>query len=493
MPHLARSTRLALFALFAGNATAFAQAASDAKPPESTPPIPPSDSPAPPPSTVAASTIEAPASPAPKVNPESPIASGPVPLKGKWATTLYGFAELDAIHDSTQSFQEPAGNGAVQRDGSFGSEHGRTMFGIRNSRIGFKINSPDYDGVKASGIVEMDFTGNQPSNPPATTEAAFFNNSAFRVRHMAMKLETPVVDLLFGQYWELFGWQSYFHPNTVQIQGVPGEIFSRTPQARVSKTIKTEPVNVDIAIAASRPPQRDAELPDGQAGLRLMVNGWKGLHTAGSTGTSVDALALGVSGAVRRFVLPALAAAPASTKAKTGWGVSIDALLPIIPASMENRANALTFTGSFVTGTGISDLYAGLTGGLPSPSYPAPAMGAAIAAPVDPGLVEFDAGGGLHTIDWTSYILGLQYYLPPAGKIWVAANYSHMKSGNIDSAWANTTARVFKQSEWFDGNLFWDATPAARFGVEYAHYRQTYGDGVEGTNHRVQFSSFYLF
>jgi hypothetical protein len=178
---------------------------------------------------------------------------------------------------------------------------------MRNSRVGFKLAAPEVGEFKASAQVEMDFLGNQPSD---ASEAQIFTNPAVRVRHYFLKIEDPYVDFLFGQTWQLFGWQGSFHPNTVQIQGVPGEVFGRAPQARLSHTFKTDPVNVEIAVAASRSPQRNSEVPDGQGGLRFMVNGWKGLRTAGSTGTSADALAIGVSGVVRRFSVPEYNSAP---------------------------------------------------------------------------------------------------------------------------------------------------------------------------------------
>lgn len=69
------------------------------------------------------------------------------------------------------------------------------------------------------------------------TRRHFWSSPTFRVRHMALKLETPVVDLLGGQYWALFSGASAFAPATVQIQGVPGQVFSRAAQFRLSKTI----------------------------------------------------------------------------------------------------------------------------------------------------------------------------------------------------------------------------------------------------------------
>ena len=51
-----------------------------------------------------------------------------------------------------------------------------------------------------------------------------------RIRHAMFRVETPVVDVLVGQYWHLFGWQDGYHPNTTEIQGVPGTaLLARAP------------------------------------------------------------------------------------------------------------------------------------------------------------------------------------------------------------------------------------------------------------------------
>jgi len=427
----------------------------------------------------------------------APLESGPQPVQSKWQTNFYGFVELDAIHDSTQAalttINDSQGNGALARPGSYPASNGQTLFGARNSRIGFKLDAPASDGLKASAVLEMDFLGNQPTS--TASQAALIGNPAFRIRHMALKLENPIADVLLGQYWQLFGWQAAFHPNTVEIQGVPGQVYSRAPQARLSRTIKTDPVNVDVALAAARPVSRNSQVPDGQGGLKLTLNHWRGLHTAGSTGTAVDGLAVAVSGVARHFILPGFYGYGHSRT--NGWGVSIDALVPIIPATMTKRANALTVTGSFVTGSGISDLYTGLTGGVTFPAPPNPDMVTpppTYPADIDNGMVTFDANGKIHTIDWQSFIVGAQYYLPPTGKIWLSANYSAMKSNNA-ARYTNTAglSKIFVKSYWADANVFCDVTAAVRVGAEYAYFHQTYADGVAAKSTRLQFSGFYLF
>ncbi len=424
----------------------------------------------------------------------SPVSvGGPPSVLSKFSARFYGFVELDAIEDSTQSFSELAGNGLIQRD-NYAADHARTTFGARNSRLGFKIGGPGSDEVKTSGIVEMDFLGNQPGNPPSVSEGSYFTSPTFRIRHMALKVETPVIDILAGQYWELFGWQSYFDPNTVEIQGLPGQVYSRSPQLRLSHVFKSDDVNFELAAAASRPPQRDSGVPDVQAGLRVLANHWQGFHTAGGTGSSLDAAGIGLSGVFRHFAVAEFSAAPRDSVQKNGWGISIDGLIPVIPATKSGHANALTLTGSFVTGSGISDLYTGLTGGIgfPSLSNPTKATPApTYTADIDNGLVTYDSIGNLHTIDWQSFIIGVQYYLP-IEEVWLSANYSRMHSGNIASYGADPS-KVFTDSNWYDGNLFWDMNGSARFGLEYAHFQQKYADDKRANNDRVQLSAFYIF
>jgi len=476
--------------------------APPAAPPEAVPPPPP-----PPP-------VVAPPPPPPPAPP--PPAPTTFTIGSKFATTLYGFVEFDSIYDSTQSFNDLPGNGNIVHDTPtttrFGAHNGRTQFGVRNSRLGFRFKGPETENIKSSAQAEMDFIGNQPlgqPNPvgtPPVTEAAFFNNPTFRVRHFMLKMETPVVDLLAGQYWELFGWQSYFHPNTVQLQGVPGQIYSRTPQLRLSKVIKTDAVNIEVAIAALRPPQRDSAIPDGQAGIRLLINHLKALHTAGGTGTAVDPAGIGISGVGRHFRIPEFAATPKTTRDINSFGISADLLMPIVPAQTVNDGNALTLNASFVYGQSIADLYTGLTGGLTFPALPAPAMGPTPTYPqdVDNGLVAFTPDGVLHALRWWSIIAGLQYYFPTPMRMWVTANYSHMKSPNID-VFADTANGVslaaqpglknalWNQSDWFEGCYFIDATGAIRFAADYSYYRQKYLDGITATNQSVRFSAWYIF
>src|SRR6476620_11138284 len=139
-----------------------------------------------------------------------------------------------------------------------------------------------------------------------------------------------------------------------------------------------------------------------------------------------------------------------------------------------DRKNALSVNAEFTTGTGIADLYTGLTGGALFPTLPNP--GNLDPAPlyrpnVDAGMVTFDADGNLKTIDWRAIVVGVQYYLPVwDGRLWVSGNYSQLKSNNIVSLTPeNSRGGVFYWQEYYDANAYAALTPAVQLGRSAAH------------------------
>ena len=410
----------------------------------------------------------------------------------RWSVTFYGFAELDTIWDSLQGPNDLLGNVTLPRAGTYAASHDQFTLSVRNSRLGFRIGAPDLGWLKSSAQIELDFLGNQPSG---ITEAAFFNNPGIRVRHLYFNAKTPIVDVLVGQTWALFGWQSYFFPATVGIQGLPGQIFNRTAQVRLSKAVHFSPdLGMEFAIAALRPPERAGGVPDGQAGIKLVIPARKAYRTISATQPVLDAMAIGVSGALRRLAVPAFEPNATTDATTTGWGVSVDVLLPIIAASSTSHDNALAFTGSYVRGAGTSDLYTGLSGpafpALPNPGHvtPAPTYNASI----DQGLVGFDSDGNLHPVSWQSFMLGLQYWFPGDTGLWVSANYNHLQSFNATTL-AHGSRTVFVKSQYASGALWWDAAKPLRVGLEFAWLKQDFVDPGPSVDRRVQLSAWYYF
>jgi hypothetical protein len=444
---------------------------------------------------------------------------------GKWSTTVYGFVEMDAIHDSTQSFTEVAGGTSIARNYSntqlglsnYAAANGQTVFSVRNSRLGFRLGGAPLGDVHTSAVIEMDLLGAQTAASYST-----FPSPTMRLRHAYAKVETPIVDVLFGQTWALFGWQNVYHPNTVEIQGVPGELYSRVPQVRISKTVASSAVTFEVAVAALRPPSPASQIPEGQGGIRLAVNPWTGMTTNGATGTNLQPLSIAVTGDYRHFEVPNVPfdgpldasgnptpnPLPNGSSHVDSAAVAIDAFVPVIPATKSSRGNSLSLNGELVTGYGMADLYSNLTGGVTFPNVPlAGLQGINYPANINNGLVVLDnVNFNLHPIQWTSYLVGVQYYLPGLdGRAWISGNYSHMESGNTKyyALYATTAnqlvsnyalASTVRASEsWYDVNLFADVAPGVRVGAEYAYFSDKYVDGFTAPNTRFQVSGWYIF
>jgi hypothetical protein len=422
----------------------------------------------------------------------------------KLKTTLYGYLEGNYKYDSTQTCLEFCGNSQVQRPGTYRGNHGRTIFSARDSRLGIRIAAPAEHGIRVSGVLETDFFG-----PTATTEQGTYVNPVLRIRTSYLKFETPVLDVLIGQQWTLFGWQPVFVSASVQYPGLPGETFERTPQLRLSKTIKSDAVTTEIAVAANRPPQQDSATPEGVAGLRLSFNNWLGQHTAYMAYSALQPASVAISADVRRFRIPELLATPHSGISRTGGGVAFSAYLPIIPATKASKDNALALNGELSITSGMADDYSGVGGaGTANAAIPAAMPGGATtayAANFDAGLAAIDASGNVELIKWLAYLVSLEFY--PAGtggRLGLVANYGHMQSSNATSvgtasaaatpaAAAAAAARIRDHEDYFELGVFVDPTRATRIAASGSLYNDVYGDNVAAKNYAVIMSGWLFF
>lgn len=405
------------------------------------------------------------------------------PVYGKrsdWFIEPYGYARMDAIGDSTQSFEDGIQPNLIARAGTYRGDHQRITFTARDSRFGIYIAAPELHGVKTHAQLELDFFGLAPTDARRHDVAVF---GPLRLRHAFFKMETSVIDVVAGQTFSVFGWNGSYYPASAAFLGVPGQLYHRDPQVRLEKTIDAGSVEIVAAAAAVRPGQRDSGVPDVQGGLKIAFNGWTGASMQGFGRPSVAPLSIGVSGMYRWFEVPAFRPEPASEAlTTTGYGIAAQALIPVIPAStIEDRGNALTLTGEFSTGTGIADMYTGMDGGsrfplLPNPNMAQPAL--IYQANVDPGLVTIDRNWDVAPINWRAFVAGLQYYLPiGGGRVWLAGIYSRIWSDNIKELTpAPSWGGVFTKMEYIDGTLGVDITPALVFGLSFQTVKQTFGD-----------------
>jgi hypothetical protein len=479
---------------------AFAQGNGPINEPDDDPATPASDAAAP---KAAASTppSAAPAAPLPAAPEANPPPMGEcrhlsVDANG-WKVGVCGYVALNAMHDSTQGMGAGISGTQVSRPGTYAGDHDQTQFTARDSRINVEAVAPATHGVEASGLIQMDFTGVMPSE---TTEQDSYIFGTPRLRIAVMRLHTPVLDLTVGQYHDLFGWGgSGFFPATLGFLGVPGEIYHRNPQVRLSKTAHSAAVDVEAALAAVRPAQKGGGLPDGEAGLRLAFNKWTGAGAQAYNQPGIVPAQIGVSGVARRYRVADFLARPADPNTAYGWGFAANVVIPVIPRSdNEDRSNGLTLTAEFSTGSGIADLYTGMTGGLlfPTLANDQGLMPPPVYTPnIDPGILTYDGNGELKTANWQAVVIGLQYYLPIAGgRVWISGIYSQSKSNNIVKLTPiPDRGVVYYKSEYEDVSLFTAVTDAVQLSASFQTVRQIYGDRATARNNRIEFGSHFFF
>jgi hypothetical protein len=410
-----------------------------------------------------------------------------------WDVTLYGYVALNIMQDSTQSFGTASGNQIIQRRGTPRGNNGQAQGTARDSRIGLRLAPPLLGSVRASVNIETDF--NAPP-PIEYTEANSVTNAGLRMRHYYMKVESPVVDFIAGQYHDLFGWGGNgFYPSTLAFLGITGEIYHRKPQIRLSKRVGSD-IELEVAGAALAPVQKNGGFPDVEAGVRLAFNNWTGVRQQGYGQPAVGGAGLGVSGIGRHFEVANYIENPSTTVPGTGYGVAANLFLPIIPASSaKSRGNSLSFVGEYSRGTGISDMYSDLTGGLLFPALPNsmdrmdPTNPPPVYTPnIDSGIVTFDGDRRLRTANWEGFVLNLEYYLPIAGgRVWVAATHSEIRSTNIKDitplpGWGG----IYTNSWYNDATLFIAITDQIQVGGAFQRTHQWLGDGVTATNYRSE-------
>ena len=84
---------------------------------------------------------------------------------GEWQTRIYGFGELDFMHDSTQAFGDlggPAPARRIPKSYDYAGSRGQLFATARNSRLGVLVNAPDFAAIRPTFTLEGDFMGNQP-------------------------------------------------------------------------------------------------------------------------------------------------------------------------------------------------------------------------------------------------------------------------------------------------------------------------------------------
>ena len=457
-------------------------------------------------------------------------------MMGKWVTTMYGFVQVDSVYDSNQSynnwpFNSAPGNAAVLSSSQSGGKalsgsevnqfnSGRFGMDVNNSRIGFALSSPVYNGYKIRALLEMDFLaspgGQTLEGSTPGSGLGYVTNPIFRIRHFFFDVTTPSWgNVLVGQYWSLFGEQPYNIQNNLQIAPGPGTAYGRFPQIRWYKNLHLSDsgVMLEPAAAVMTPPTTTGGIPAFTEALKLSDSNLMTELMIGDTGKGQFPASLSISGIEQNYSgYSAIGGKSAfrntSSTGFNSWTAAgaVDLILPIIPIHDDKPGNNLTLQAEYTWGQGDAWQFPNLTFGL----------GGGTVNTI--GSNNGFGGNGVIMnnqflpLDIQTYNADLQYYFPDDARTSIVLgiavdNASNLQqiSGALGGFGSTNPAGGGSANGYYTYlqpdthltfayvDLWHDFTPAVRAGLEFGQYDAVYTGGANALDNRVMMSWFYLF
>jgi len=426
--------------------------------------------------------------------------------KNDWKADLYGFVDIDMTQDSTRSFTEIAGNSPVARTNSVSGDNGRVQSSLRNSRLGFLVQSPETNGWKSKGVLEMDFFGFEESNPnnsaaPTISETSWSQNPNMRLRHAYMQTDKNGTSLFAGQKWTLFGWQPVYFPAIVSVAPEAAELFQRTAQfGAIQKYTLNDTNSLEVGVTVERPSQKDSGMPNVDLGVRYTMDGLKTVVGSTYGDYKVQPMSIALTSTFRQFETYQFGGTTSSQNKQYTQAVAADALIPIMGnTDVKSAGNSLSITGEYTNGTGYADSLVGYTGGLTGATYTA-TTSSFNGTNLDSGYGIYDANGNFNMIQFTTYNVALQYILPTELRQMINVGASQLSTNLNSMTLVGGANGVPALTSVYDKvgntyvNYFVDFNEQIRVAAEVSFQSTHYvGDGMTTGNNRAQITAVYHF
>ena len=111
---------------------------------------------------------------------------------------------------------------------------------------------------------------------------------------------------------------------------------------------------------------------------------------------------------------------------------------------------------------------------------------------MDAGQAAYDIYGNLQLPRWTTFLVGLEYYLPHVGgRVGLFANVT--RSQLHDPELYGSPSRIRANEIFYEGGFFVDIIEAVRVAVDYGRFDDQYADGVHAINDAAQLTAFLFF
>ncbi len=254
--------------------------------------------------------------------------------------TFSGFIKYDIFYDTRQTVNArealvtlyPANTflDASQRD--INARSGMNMLGI-HSRLRSEIRGPSFFSAKSTGLVEVDFYGNENKH--------FSDLNGVRLFNAYMKLNWPTTELVIGQDWHPMSIQGFFPGVIAFSAGAPFHPMSRNPQIRVRQSFG----NASLLGAALFQRDFTGTGPDGPGSHYLRNSGIPNIHLQALHGNDSLIVSAGIGVDYKKIVPRLFYTNTQGTIFKSGQSLSSISLTGFI--SIRSKMFSLKTQGVF--------------------------------------------------------------------------------------------------------------------------------------------------
>jgi hypothetical protein len=389
------------------------------------------------------------------------------PVTSKFNLSIGGFARLDYVYNSQNlgnlGFLLPGGS--LNRSGSVAEKQDQSIFTARVSRFWLKVAGPTFLGAKTGALIEADFVGLTAANNNSN------ENGELRMRHAYGTIDWPNTQVMFGQFWDIFGPAA---ASTVDFR--QGASFGTPNNPRVAQVRITQKVNFNsdnflkLVIGAQNPSQDAFNTTGGNvpnaAGQIMFVS--KALGVApGFYGMSMNSLQAGFFGLY--------GSQSAHDKGTDVYGYGAYAFVPLLK-SKDGKSRVMTAS-------------------LEAQAYIASGMNwngaTATVTPATPtNIINGSANKGYGAYG--------QIIFYPIQDLGFTAGYERRNAINYKSTFAAGSGAVEEYNELIYANVAYDLNAAIRVSAEYLHgktqfHAPTATEGDTGNMNGVRVAAYYFF
>ena len=423
---------------------------------------------------------------------------------GSITITPGGFVAAESVF---RSRTEQADIGQAYQNIPFGPLAGTNefRFSARQSRISALIESPITPNAFASAYGELDFLGSG-----ATSNENESNSFVPRIRHLYGQLDFAEYGLhtLAGQTWSLATMNSKgitprneVTPPTIDAQYVPGFVWKRQPQIRVTKDFNR---NLWVSLSAEEPQTTYTGCATGVNGTTVTsslgvaqpvtcnVGGANNLNGTAVTNFSLNHIPdivgkaayeahvadrdvhLETFGMYRDLYDRVAYTAPlggvqpyASNKDSTGYGVGGGLIVPVIPKRLDFQASGMIGRGIGSYGTAQFTDATFNSNGSASPIREEMLLGG-FTAHVTPA-VDLYAFGGMEQVHADTYSINTVGVITTAGYGVATANNSGCFNDITAGSCAGNAKRVWQLTGGMWDKLYKGPFGEVRVGVQYSY------------------------